>query len=30
MMTELGVLVAKDDATVNQFVLALLYVLEHT
>ena len=29
MMTELGVLVAKGDVTVNQFVLALQYVLEH-
>ena len=30
MMTELGVLVAKGDVTVDEFVLALQYVLEHT
>ena len=29
MMTELGVLVAKGDVTVNEFLLALQYVLEH-
>ena len=29
MMTQLGVLVAKGDVTVNEFVLALQYVLEN-
>ena len=29
MMTELGVLVARGDVTVGEFVLALQYVLEH-
>ena len=29
MMTELGVLVAKGDVTVDEFVLALQYVLEN-
>ena len=29
MVTKLGVLVAKGDVTVNQFVLALQYVLTH-
>ena len=30
MMTDLGVLVAKGDVTVGEFMLALQYVLEHT
>ena len=30
MMTELGVLVAKGDVTVDEFLVALQYVLEHT
>ena len=30
MMTDLGVLVAKGDVTVDEFMLALQYVLEHT
>ena len=30
MMTELGVLAAKGDVTVDEFMLALQYVLEHT
>ena len=30
MMTELGVLVARGDVTVGEFMLALQYVLEHT
>ena len=29
MMTQLGVLVAKGDVTVDEFMLALQYVLEH-